>query len=322
MPTFEFDVGTRLAGERLDRAVARKARDLELDISNSAAKRLVEDGEVRVDGREAWKASRAVKKGWHVEVVVPDSVVAPPEPVLIDISSRVVFADDWVVAIDKPAGLPTHATHDPQRDHAREAVTRWLESHGDQPAYVGVHHRLDVDTSGVLLFARHRDANKGLADAFADRDVVKTYVAIVLADDPLPDAWEVEDHLGRDRHHSRRMRSVQSGGDYARTTFRTLESRTLESGPSMALVEATPHTGRTHQIRVHLAEHGAPIMGDETYGGSTRIRLRTIDRTMLHARRLRLPHPVTGSELTLEAELPEEMRQLARSSGLSCEEPT
>jgi 23S rRNA pseudouridine1911/1915/1917 synthase len=311
MTVVEFDVGRESEGERLDRVVAAQVRERGFELSNSKAKRLVEGGDVSIDGREAWKASRSVESGWHIRVVLPEAVVEPEEPEQLDLSDRIIHADEWIVAVDKPAGVPTHATHDPDRDHVRAAVLRWLQGQGEEAPYAGVHHRLDVGTSGVLVFARDRRANKGLADAFSDREAQKTYLALVAAKEPLESAWSVESHIGRDRHQSGRMRSVRAGGDYAHTEFRT-----LEEVDGFALVEARPHTGRRHQIRVHLGESGAPILGDETYGGPQTACGRSVPRPMLHAWRLTLPHPVEEGELRLEADVPDDLAELGRRCGL------
>ena len=299
MPTIRFEVES-LQGERLDRAVADHARRAGFDVSNRKAKQLVEDGAVRVDGREAWKASQNLRRGQLVVAKIPDEWVDATEPQRVDIAERIVHRDEWLVAIDKPAGLPTHATHDPDRDHARGAVMRWLAAQGVDEPYVAVHHRLDVDTTGVLLFGVHRDANKGLADAFAERTAEKKYAALVH-DHEMPERFETKNHLDFDRRQGR-VCEVHSGGDFAHTGF----ERIARAG-GVALVRAALHTGRRHQIRAHLAQAGQPILGDTLYGGPVTLASRSFPRVMLHAERLALPHPVTGEVLELSAPLPADM---------------
>lgn len=292
----EFRVAQTDHGQRLDRCVAATLRTQGFDVSNRTGKSLVEQCDVKVDSQVVNKASTRVAANQVVRVDMRSvSVTAVSQP-KVDLSALVIYRDEWLVAVNKPSGLPTHATHDPERDHAHAAVQRLVGG-----GYVGVHHRLDVDTSGVLVFTVDRAANKGLADAFAERRAKKTYAAVVTgAFEPTT----VENHLGRDRHIDR-MREVHSGGDYARTTFE-LQTR----GDRGTLVTAYPHTGRTHQIRVHLAGIGTPIAGDTVYGGVQAKRL------LLHARRLVVEHPITGATLELEAALPVDFVNAARPFGL------
>lgn len=215
---------------------------------------------------------------------------------------RVLYRDPWLLAIDKPADLPSQATPDPNRDHALAAVTRWLtQTDGRPPAYVVLPHRLDRDTTGVLLLALHRDANAGLARAFSSHIAQKTYVAACETAPDLPDAWQVDNHLlvKKVGKHGTRTEAVRSGGDRAITDFRV-----LHRGPRTIIVEAQPRTGRTHQIRAHLGQGGTPILGDRLYGAG---RGPWADRVLLHARVLELPHPVTAAPLRIEAPLPDDL---------------
>lgn len=300
--TIDFVVGAVLVGERLDRAVCRAARADGISMSNGQAKALVEAGSVRLNGSVVRRASHRVAAADKVQAQVGElSVTAVTK--LIDITSCVIYRDDVMLAIAKPTGLPTHQTHDPARDHAQAAVQRYLGAE----AYIGVHHRLDVETSGVLVFATDRAANKGLADAFSRRLALKTYLALVARPD-LPDSVHVKNHLARDRHNSRQMCIVHSGGDAASTMFEV-----LARSPDGALVQACPRTGRTHQIRVHLASLAAPIVGDVLYGGVPARRM------MLHARALSLPHPMTGQRLELEAPAPQDFATIVRDYGMEVE---
>lgn len=299
---YQFRVVSADAGERLDRVLAAALRQQGHDVSNRAAKSLVEGGSVKVGGQTAERASTRVETGALVQVRTKGLPVTSVTE-LTDISPTVIYRDESILAINKPSGLPTHATHDLNRDHAQAAVRRFL---GDG-AYVAVHHRLDVDTSGVLLFAIARPANKGLADAFAERIASKTYLAATHGKPLAAAAFEVKNHLGGDRH-SDAMVEVHSGGDFAHTSFE-VRYRAGEA----ALVIARPVTGRTHQIRVHLAGVGSPIVGDLMYGGAP------ADRLMLHAARLELPHPVTGERLELVAPIPPQFARIARNFGLEVE---
>lgn len=219
---------------------------------------------------------------------------AHPDPV------RVVHLDDWLIVVDKPSGLPTHATTDPARPHLHGAVIELRRAAGEDDPYVGVHHRLDVDTSGLVLFTIDRSVNAAVGAAFADRAVEKGYVAVVTGDRP-PLSWEVRDHLapigkvGRVTRHG----AVRAGGKIAHSSFRLLGP--APGPPGRWLVEGRPHTGRTHQLRVHLAGGGNPIVGDRLYGGVG------ARRVALHAARLRIPHPVTGEPLEVTAPPPPDL---------------
>jgi RluA family pseudouridine synthase len=232
---------------------------------------------------------------------VVDLPAPAPTQDIVDLSDAVLYRDDYVLAINKPAWLATHATRDAARDHALAGVERILRAEGRKDARVAVHHRLDVETSGVLIFGIHPDANKGLGAAFSERLAQKTYVAVTALGE-ANDTWTVDNHLGKDSS-GRRDRSVvvTSGGDHALTEF-TVKQRLDDA----LVIECKPHTGRMHQIRVHLADSGLPIIGDTLYGGPRHWHGRKADRMLLHAWKLEIPHPVTGKPLCIEAELPAE----------------
>jgi RluA family pseudouridine synthase len=265
--------------ERLDRRVqaelAQRGPSSELPGSRRLAQRLIERGDVRVNGVVVRRVSTLVDDRARVEIA---AVVAPARKERVDV--RVIFEADGLLAIDKPAGLPSHVTPDPTRDHAEAAVRR-MRPEGP----LVLLHRLDADTSGVLLFATDPAVALASQRAFEERAVDKRYDALV--EGSLPDDARFERHgflarEGRVRHE------VRSGGDAAHTVF---EVR-ARSG-ARARLEAHPHTGRTHQIRVHLAALGIPIVGDRLYGGTPDVRLR------LHARRLSI------GALVIEAPTPE-----------------
>jgi RluA family pseudouridine synthase len=243
--------------------------------SRRLAQRLIEGGDVRVNGVVVRRVSTLVDDRARVEIAVP--VAAPPKP---HTEVRVIFEADGLLAIDKPAGLPSHVTPDPTRDHAEAAVRR-LRPEGP----LVLLHRLDADTSGVLLFATDRAVALATQRAFEERAVDKRYDALVEGSVPDEPRFERHSFLTRE---GRVRREVHGGGDAAHTAF---EVRARAGG--RARLEAHPHTGRTHQIRVHLAALGIPIVGDRLYGGAPDVRLR------LHARRL------TIGALVVEAPTPE-----------------
>lgn len=213
--------------------------------------------------------------------------------------ARILHLSSDLVVVDKPAGISTHA---PEQGGIGDVVARLgkhFADHGGDP-YLGIHQRLDRDTSGVLLFARRKAANPGLARQFEGRTVDKTYLAIVPSTLRVPPGG-VAEHSLREGDGGRMIAETpgrgRSGGKLARTRIRVLERR-----GERALVEARPETGRTHQIRVQLAALGAPIDGDVLYDGAPAARL------MLHAQRLALADPLSGKPLSFEAPTPRALR--------------
>ena len=202
-------------------------------------------------------------------------------------TDAILFVDDDIVAVDKPSGVLSDASRDPNRDHLGAALCRWAGS--DDAEFLPV-HRLDLGTSGVVLYARHRAAATALMQQFQDRTVTKRYQAII--DQPRP-PWqrgETFDRRSYLRHRKGVTEEVRSGGKPAETTFTVDVADT-----NHALIDALPKTGRTHQLRVHLAALGAPIVGDERYGGS----LAGQTRLWLHAASLSLRHPATDQPLVI-----------------------
>ncbi len=246
----------------------------------------------------------------RLEVLIDAARLPPVPPAPPPGTLRVLYEDDAILAVDKPAGLPTHATADPGRPHLTGLAKDYLARPANAEPYLGVHQRLDRDTSGVVLFAKAASANPGLARAFAERKVEKTYHALTVRPErPPPSRWHVQGRLAP--AGKRRMTAVERGGQEAETRFRVLES--FRGG---LLVEARPVTGRKHQIRVHLADAGLGIFGDEIYGSASG----RATRLMLHAVRLALPHPVSGEPLVIESRYPrdfEDALSRLRQAGVS-----
>lgn len=213
----------------------------------------------------------------------------------------VIYEDDDVLAIDKPPGLPTHATADAARDNAVD-----LMSARYGPLFV--QQRLDAETSGVLLFARNPEAARALTESIAARRATKVYVALVPRGKGSRDrrAWTIDAPL---RALKNGRVAVDDGGEEALTRVRFVSAG---PDPDHALVEAEPVTGRKHQIRAHLAHAGYPIVGDGRYGGDR------AERLFLHARRLEITHPRTGVPLRIESAIPDAFRaELSRRSRAS-----
>ncbi|MEO7647249.1 MAG: RluA family pseudouridine synthase [Gemmatimonadaceae bacterium] len=291
---------------RLDLLVARR-----LDLSRTGAATLIANGHVTVAGRRE-KASYHPVAGERVEVVIP-----PPEsreilPEKIDLS--VVHEDDSVLVVDKPAGMVVHPA---PGNWSGTLVNALLGREGRDADGVadraGIVHRLDKETSGLLVVAKTERAQRILGAAIADRRVTRRYAAMVwghLDNDRLT----IDRPIARDPNDRKRM-AIVSTGRAARTDFVRLAR--YNSGD---LLRAQLHTGRTHQIRVHLASVGKPVMGDDVYGGGGGRKLAAIPprRHFLHAAWLRFAHPETGEMLDLRSPLPPELH---RSLAAVAEDP-
>ena len=265
---------------RLDQIVAKHT-----ELSRRAAREALRLGGVQVDRKRVKVAGRLVKPGTEVRVAFDPDL--PPVPTM---AIPVVYEDAWLLAVDKPAGLPTQGTWATDR-HDLLALLK-----AQRPELkLFLHHRLDQGTSGLLVLAKDAKANPGLAKAFAGRDLEKLYLLRVAL--PL-EACTVEAPIGRLRGADPGRYGCEDNlidPKFARTDFRPATTdETVNLVPGHWLV-ARIHTGRTHQIRVHLAHLGNPLLGDALYGGAPS------DRLWLHAWRLNLKHPVTGEELRLEA---------------------
>jgi 23S rRNA pseudouridine1911/1915/1917 synthase len=277
------------ANERIDRFIAARG-----GISRGLARRALDAGGVFLDGRRCKVSGRTLHPGQKVVVNLEESGRDASLPVALD-RARLLYADRELAAVDKPAGVPAQPTLTTDRGTLPELVSALLGSP------VTLVHRLDRETSGVTVFARTKDAAAALAEAFRTGTPEKTYLALA-ARAPEPPEGRIDLALGKDPARAG-LRRVDPAGDPAATRYRT-----LRAGATAALVEARPETGRTHQIRVHLAARGAPLLGDARYGGPRRVGELAVPRVMLHALRLELPHPVTGARLVFEAAVPEDFR--------------
>lgn len=242
-----------------------------------------------------------IAAGDRVEYGVPEP--APAAPQAESIPLHVVYEDEALVVVDKPAGMVVHPAPGHQSGTLVHALLglggTWSTAGGE--ARPGIVHRLDAGTTGLILAARSDIAHRSLAAQLADRTLSRTYLAIVLGQ-PRADAGVLEGAIGRDPRDRKRM-AVIEGGRPARTRFQVLERKR-----DTALVRAELESGRTHQVRVHLAALGHPVAGDRVYGGARAAALAA--RPMLHAYRLRLRHPLTHEEMTFETPPPADFQQL------------
>jgi len=276
--------------------------------TRSQAKSWIDGGRVRVDGR-ARKAGFMLTGGESVRVDPPQP--APGAPEAEDLPLRILYEDDDLVAIDKPAGIVVHPAPGSWRGTIVNALLhRKLVAADEGDDRPGIVHRLDKETSGVLLVARTARAHERLARAFHDRLVKKTYYAIVLGR-PRAESGTIDRSIGRHPHERKRM-SVRSRNPRAAKTRYAV----VESFPGLSLLRVEPETGRTHQIRVHLAALGHPVLADPLYGARTGRALppagpaRAFARQALHAAEIEFPHPADGRKVRLEAPLADDLHDL------------
>ena len=305
------------AARRLDRALADILEGRE---SRSSIARLIRAGKVRVNGRIA-KPSIEVGAGDAIEVEIEPP--ASPEFVPEDLAIRIAYEDDFLAVVDKPAGMSTHPAGAMRTGTLVNALLHRMRGLSNVGGAMrpGIVHRLDKGTSGLLVVAKDDETHRRLARAVATREVHRIYEAVAWG--RVPARCTIDAPLARHPRDRKRM-AVVARGKSARTHVRAIRREEVASH-----VEVRLETGRTHQIRVHLAHRGHPIVGDPVYGGRRRALAdasphvrrqaealaRLIDRPALHSRRLEFIHPVTGEELALESPLPHDMARLVAQLG-------
>jgi 23S rRNA pseudouridine1911/1915/1917 synthase len=287
VPLRSFDVDPVEAGERLDRLAARR-----LDTSRSIVQRIIQDGLLRVDGEVAGSSYR-VRGGERIEARMPARDLAPEE-----IPVPVIFEDEFLLVVDKPAGLVVHPGAGNQTGTLANALLDRGIAGGEDPDRPGIVHRLDRDTSGLMVVAKGEPAYSRLVEMMAGRRVRRCYRAVVVGED-LPETGTVDSPVGRDPDNPTLM--AAGVGRPAVTHFEVLREA---SGHAMLRVRL--ETGRTHQIRAHLAAIGHPVYADPLYGTAVPGR-----RLWLHAERLSFEHPVTGEHLSFESPIPEDLWEAA-----------
>jgi 23S rRNA pseudouridine1911/1915/1917 synthase len=296
----ELAVPAALAGERLDRGLA-----LLTGWSRAEVARLIDDGAVLVGGQPVAKSHR-LEAGALVELLAEPAPAAPPGPEEVPVDVR--FADDDLVVVSKPAGLVVHpgAGH-PGGTLVNGLLHRFPDIAGvGDPARPGVVHRLDRDTSGLLIVARSPAAYDAIVAALARHEVERRYLALVWGHLESP-RGVIDAPIGRSPTRRTRM-AVRDEGRAARTAY---EVQREYVSPAVSLLECRLETGRTHQVRVHLSAIEHPVVGDAAYRGA-RSPLR-LERPFLHAHRLELAHPTTGKRLRFEDPLPQELASVLAS---------
>lgn len=288
------------AGQALAGAVAA-----ELGVAEAEARRLVEVGAVYLGGRRSREPGGRLAAGQVVMVVLEEggrSVLEPAAPAAVAL--RVLYEDAELVAVDKPAGVPTQPTAGRVGDSLVDQVSAWLGREA------GLVHRLDRETSGVVVFGKTGQAVSALAAEFRESRAHKRYLAV--CGPGLPEQGRVDLPLSKDPSRPGRWRASRlANGVQALTEFRR-----LYAGPEYSLVELWPRTGRTHQLRAHLVAVGAPILGDTRYGGARKAGGLEAPRCLLHAQALELQHPRSGQLIRFEAPLPRDMQRFFEAVGI------
>ncbi|WP_245903325.1 RluA family pseudouridine synthase [Humitalea rosea] len=305
------------AGARLDRFLAEAIGSL----SRSRVKALIEAGHATRDGIATREPADAVKVGATYALQVPPPVPATPQGQ--DIPLTILFEDQHLIILDKPAGLVVH----PAPGNLDGTLVNALISHaGDEltgiggEARPGIVHRLDKETSGVMVVAKSELAHRRLSDAFAARDLEREYIALAWGL-PAPVSGEVDAAIGRHATDRKRMAVVGPGGARSGKNALTRYATDRAWGASVSLLRLHLATGRTHQIRVHMAHIGHPLVGDPVYlrrtpaaakslGVAVRETLLAFPRQALHAASLGFRHPITGAELSFATPLPPDMQGL------------
>ena len=314
--TFSLTVTQAEAGKRLDKWLSERLAEL----SRSRIQALLADRRVSTAGRKIDEASYRVKSGENFILTVPPPADAAPRPQPLPLD--VAYGDEDIIVINKPAGLVVH----PAVGNWQNTLVNALLAHcGDSLSGIGgvrrpgIVHRLDKDTSGLLVAAKTDRAHSGLAAQFAAHTVRRMYLALLWGA-PRPAAGRIETLIGRSRANRKKMSVMASGGKHAVTNYELLKRFGDPLDPVASLVRCRLETGRTHQIRVHLAHLGHAVIGDPAYGAGrgkrkalsaeARMAIANLNRQALHAASLGFTHPVSGETLYFESPLPQDLAAL------------
>jgi 23S rRNA pseudouridine1911/1915/1917 synthase len=307
--TTTLSVPDESAGARLDKWLA----DAMPGVSRSRLKVLIEDGAVEVGGKVQRDPAYRLKAAQVIAMIMPEAVDATPQAQ--DIALDIIYEDDALVVVNKPAGMVVHpAAGNPDRT----LVNALLAHCGDSLAGIGgvkrpgIVHRIDKDTSGLLVAAKTNAAHAGLAAQFADHTLERMYDALVWGV-PRPREDKIIAAIGRSPRNRKKMAVVARGGKFAVTNYKVYDV----FGSTAAYIQCRLNTGRTHQIRVHMSNRGHPLIGDQVYGGNKTRSLRGLppmiaealhdfSRQALHAATLGFTHPITGEDMRFACDPPED----------------
>lgn len=287
------------AGSRLDKFVSEQC----LELSRTHAQKLISDGDIKVNENVA-RASLRLEAGDRVDIIIPPTLPSELTPEAIPLN--IIYEDDDLLVVNKPAGLTVH----PAPGHPSHTLVNAILAHFPHLTDIssslrpGIVHRLDKDTSGLMLVAKNKVAQDNLINQFRTRSVTKSYLVLVKGR-LTPERGIIEAAIGRDPRNRKRM-AVVSRGSEARTEYQVSKYT-----GNYTLLEITPETGRTHQIRVHLAAIGYPVVGDIVYG----VKSSYLSRQFLHACRLGFRLPSSGEYVEFTAELPPDLAQALKKIG-------
>ena len=290
-----FTVNDREANQRIDKLLVQHYSQVR---SRAYFQYLIVHGDVQVNGKPI-KKRECPQKGDTIEVhfTLPPTLNAEPEAIPLD----TLYEDELLIVINKPAGMVVHPAVGNWNGTVANALLHHCTTLIAQGVRPGIVHRLDKETSGVLLAAKTRQMQQRLMTLFAERRVSKEYRAICLGH---AGSGSIDAPICRDAHHRKKMSVTALGGKAALTHFQT-----LAYDHAISYVALQPITGRTHQLRVHMSHHGHPILGDHVYGNAQANKRFQVGRQLLHAHKLTLPHPVTGEPLVLEAPIPDNFKR-------------
>ncbi|MFO7832188.1 MAG: RluA family pseudouridine synthase [Desulfuromonadaceae bacterium] len=302
---YHFKITSQFTRQRLDKVIAAHCEEL----SRTGARKVIDIGGVHLQGRRVRKCGLSLEDGAEIEVFIDGRDL---EPYRID-PGHILYQDKYVLALNKPAGIPIQPTPARYKGTVYEAMLHLLYNPYQRhiKPELAMVQRLDRETSGVVVFSIHKRSHKNLTAAFTQREVKKVYLALV-AGKPLESSGSFHSMLARHRA-SGRMKSVEKGGKEAITHYRV-----LEQSDHYSLLEVEILTGRTHQIRVHLSEAGFPIAGDTFYGGPPTLYGCGCERSMLHAHTLAFNHPLEADRsLNISAPLPNDFKLALSHAGIS-----
>ncbi len=300
--------------ERLDVILQKRLKEFTGEISNSKIRRLIFCGAVKVSGKQMRHPAYMTKSGEKIDVFIEREKLflektCDDAPFSLT-EEKIVYEDGDILCVDKPARFPTEPTFQKSRENLLHCVVDFLFErqkilfpNAKNPPFATAVHRLDRDTSGLVLFAKNRAAAKMLHESFENRTVKKSYFALVENKKAVKDSFFVEFFMGRvsKKSESAKWGAVleKDGGKFSRTEFFVLGERKIGKMRAL-LLECQPITGRTHQIRVHLSSLGLPIIGDERYGGAK------FPRLLLHAHALSFLQPSSKEKVEIESKTPKE----------------
>ncbi len=318
--THIITVTDEMAGVRLDKLLTQEIPDM----SRSRLKNLINEEAVTLTNSSGARTiptpSRTVKPGDSIKITIPDA--AEPDPIAENIPLDVVFEDEHIILVNKPAGMVVH----PAPGSPTGTLVNALLYHcGDSLSGIGgvkrpgIVHRIDKDTSGIIIMAKHDKAHVGLSEQFADHSIERLYTAICKGH-PNPSNGRIEGHIARHSTDRKKMAVYDGHGKWAATHYRTIKHYQASGKPIASLIECKLETGRTHQVRVHMNHIGHALIGDPVYGrtaklsgsiaGPVRAAVQSFNRQALHARTLGFIHPISGKAFKFESELPYDMKGL------------